>query len=339
MKNSFGNILKMHSFGESHGQALGVVIDGVPAGIEFDLDLLQKELLRRRPGQSSITSQRNEADQAQILSGIYQGKTLGTPIAVCIANQDARSKDYQEIQHSARAGHADDVWKNKFGISDPRGGGRSSGRETVSRVIAGAVAQMIFKKISAQTEVIGYSLQIGNFKLNQLEKLNWTQLKNRDEFSARFPSETHLQVRDMLIAAHEQGESFGGIAEILVRNLPANLGQPVFHKLKSDLAQAMMSIGATSAFEIGGGIELSQMKGTELHKNSDAKLYGGQRGGISTGEELSLRVHFKPTSSILDIAKKGRHDPCIVPRAVVVVEAMTWFVLADHLLWYKLDYV
>lgn len=339
--NQFGSRLVITSFGESHGTALGVVIDGCPAGVSFDEDLLKKDLERRRPGHhgsGQVVSGRQESDLPEILSGVFEGVTLGTPIAMIVRNQDARSQDYKEIKASPRAGHADDMWKDKFGHSDHRGGGRSSGRETVSRVMAGAVAKMLLRQVGAQTQVLGYASQVGPFKLTDKER-NQIGDKAIDSFQARFPSSRDHELAAMLKEAQEQGESYGGIAEILIKHPPSYLGQPVFHKLKSDLAQAFLSVGATSGFELGLGFESADVKGSDFHQISNSSQYGGVRGGISTGEDILMRVSFKPTSSILDVAKKGRHDPCIVTRAIPVLEAMTWLVLADHYLWSKTDKV
>lgn len=336
--NQFGSRFVITSFGESHGAALGVVIDGCPAGIEFDQTLLTQQMERRRPGQhgtGQIVSGRNEGDQVEVLSGVFEGKTLGTPIAMIVRNQDARSGDYSQIKNSARTGHADDVWKNKFGHSDHRGGGRSSGRETVSRVMAGSVAQMYMQHASSKTRVIGYAAQIGPLTLSDAEKAQVAKT-NIDSCQARFPAKNQHEVSELLKKAQENGESYGGIAEILIENPPAHLGQPVFHKLKSDLAMAFLSVGAANGFELGAGFEATETPGTAFH-TPESQVYGGIRGGVSTGENILLRVSFKPTSSILDVAKKGRHDPCIVTRAIPVLEAMTWLVLADHLLWSKTD--
>lgn len=336
--NQFGSRFVVTSFGESHGAALGVVIDGCPAGVSFDMSLLSRQLERRRPGYhgtAQIVSGRLEGDKPEVLSGVFEGQTLGTPLAMIVRNQDARSEDYQQIKGNPRAGHADDMWKNKFGHSDHRGGGRSSGRETVSRVMAGAVAQMMMNQIHAPTAVVGYASQIGPFVLTAEERKEVIN-QNVDSFQARFPSRRHQEVAELLKTAQEQGESHGGVAEILIQNPPLYLGQPVFHKLKSDLAQAFLSVGATNGFELGLGFESAASKGTEFHLGS-VDSYGGIRGGISTGDSILLRVSFKPTSSILDVAKKGRHDPCIVTRAIPVLEAMTWLVLADHYLWSRTD--
>jgi chorismate synthase len=304
--NLFGNLLKIMTFGESHGAGLGVVIDGCPANLEFDEAFLKCEMERRRPGIIAGTSARQEPDVVEILSGVFEGKTLGTPIAMLVRNQDARSHDYDDIKTSARPGHADDVWKKKFGHTDHRGGGRSSGRETVARVMAGAVAKMILKKLHPKLEIRGVVSEIAGQKMSEAE------------------------MQAFLQKAQAEGESYGGEATIFVHGMPEGLGQPVFHKLKADLASALMSVGATASVGIGDGADSAKQKGTEFHAKNP---YGGIRGGISTGEDLILKVSFKPTSSILDVAKKGRHDPCIVIRAIPVLESMVALVLADHALW------
>ena len=326
----------MTSFGESHGPALGVVIDGLPAGVVWQQEILDLELARRRPGQSKVVSGRAEADSVEILSGVFEGRTLGTPIAAIVRNHDARSEDYKSIATSPRRGHADDVWKTKFGHVDPRGGGRSSGRETVSRVIAGSVARMFLKQAAPNVAVTGFASQIGPYQLSENDLVGLTG-ERVDLFTARFPStDKSRDVETLLLNAKAEGHSYGGVAEIWVDGVPQGLGQPVFRKIKADLAAAAMSLGATASFEIGEGSESSQAEGSVFHANRDA-VYGGIRGGITTGERLRFRVVFKPTSSVLDVAKKGRHDPCIVPRAIPVLEAMTAFVLADHLLWSRGD--
>lgn len=332
--NTFGERFKITSFGESHGPALGVVVDGCPSGLSFDEALLREELERRRPGQSGLTTSRNEADEPEVLSGVFEGKTLGTPIAVIVRNTDARSLDYKGM--APRAGHADDVWKDKFGHSDPRGGGRSSGRETLTRVIGGAFAKMYARSQNSNLRVVGYTAQVGELTLSEFDRKNLLSV-HVDDYPARFPSQKADDAKTMILKARENGDSLGGVAEIQIVAPPKNLGQPVFHKLKADLAAAYMSVGATSAVEIGEGVGVSEKPGTDFHKNPTGAVYGGIRGGISTGETITARVHFKPTSSILDVAKKGRHDPFIVTRAVPVLEAMTWLVLADHLLWAKTD--
>lgn len=345
--NSFGRLFCWTTFGESHGPGLGVVIDGCPAGVPLSKEWIQAQLDRRRPGQTDpvsqkvIVSARAEEDRVEILSGVHDGITLGTPIACFVKNQDQRPEDYHKISQQPRQGHADDVWKKKFGLSDLRGGGRASGRETLSRVIAGAVAQSFVRKVHPQLRILGFVDSIGQMKLNDDErqdlKTKWTTgLQTTDAWSARFPT-TRFAIADFLLEAKEQGESYGGVVELWADGLPTGLGEPVFYKLKNALASAMMSIGATCGFEIGGGFDLASRPGTEVHSAQNQTSYGGQRGGISTGEPLSFRTAFKPTSSIMDVAKKGRHDPCIVPRAVPVIEAMTWATLADMILHQRLN--
>lgn len=317
--NIFGERLQMISFGESHGPAYGVVIEGLPAGVKLEIELLQKNLARRKPGQNSFVTARNESDTPEVLSGIFEGKTLGTPIAVIVRNENQRSSDYEKMQNEPRIGHADDTWKNKFAHADHRGGGRSSGRETLNRVIGGSFAQMLLQQVSPQTKVLAYAKQIGDIAIN--------------EASSELPKE----IQAMLEKAKADGESYGGIVECRISQPPANLGQPVFHKFKSDLASAMMSLGATTGFELGAGFDGVAVKGTGFHEKMLSENYGGIRGGITTGEDIIFRVGFKPTSSIKDVAKKGRHDPCIILRAIPVIEAICWFLLADHWLWSRTD--
>ncbi|MBI4211657.1 MAG: chorismate synthase [Deltaproteobacteria bacterium] len=308
--NSFGQRFVITTFGESHGPALGVVIDGCPANILFDHNLLDQWMARRRPGASAIVSGRNEEDRVEILSGVFEGKTLGTPIAMMVRNKDARSEDYADIKINPRAGHADDVWHDKFGHVDHRGGGRASGRETVARVMAGAVAHMVARELCPEISIHGRATNIGPLNL---------------------PAEQDA-LEQFLMAAKVDGKSYGGIVEVRMEGVPRGLGEPVFHKFKSDLACAVMSIGATCSFEIGAGFGAATAEGTIFHRQAGETQYGGIRGGITTGEPIVFRVAFKPPASVLDVAKKGRHDPCIIPRAIPVVEAMAWLVLADHLL-------
>lgn len=341
--NSFGSRFKITSFGESHGVALGVIIDGCPAGVPFDMPLLISELERRRPGQNAIVSHRNEEDRPEVLSGVFEGKTIGTPIAVIVRNKDARSDDYKEIAHQPRPGHSDDLWKLKFGHSDHRGGGRSSGRETLTRVIGGAVAQMVLKELAPKMKIFAFATQIGPLKLDDGEirnvekKLESGELKV-DQFSSRLPNtEKNKHVEDLLMKAKTEGRSYGGEVEIFMTQPPSALGQPVFHKMKADLAAAFMSIGATAGVELGDGRDVIEAEGSSFHRQNDQRHYGGIRGGISSGESILLRVFFKPTATVLDVAKKGRHDPCIVIRAIPVLESMAYLVMADHVLWARQD--
>jgi len=339
--NSFGNQFVLTTFGESHGPALGAVIDGCPAGVLWDERFLRQELERRRPGVSGIVSGREEMDEPEVLSGVFEGKTLGTPIAVLVRNQDARSKDYGEIAQKPRVGHADDVWLNKFGLSDFRGGGRSSGRETLSRVIGGAIAKMLLKQLLPELKIIGFSRQIGALQVEEEEIAPLLKLPlayPSDAFVARFPSQVQQkEVEQLLLQAKKDGHSYGGIAEIRVVGVAQALGQPVFHKLKADFACAFMGVGASVFFEVGAGILATLSEGSVFHRDLHGSHYGGIRGGISTGEPLILRVGFKPTSTVLENAKKGRHDPCIVPRAIPVLESMVALVLVDHLLLSRSD--
>ena len=345
--NSFGTQFCIHSFGESHGPSMGVVIDGCPSGVVFSQELLNWSLERRRPGQSKVTSSRKEKDEVRILSGVFGGKTLGTPIGMMVENQNTRPKDYDEIKKNHRRGHADDLWKEKFKHWDHRGGGRSSGRETICRVMAGAVAEMFVKTLFKDIKVFGYVEQIENITLpqnfySQLFDKNQNQDLRQwvDTFLARFPDkERSLKVESLLLRAKDEGQSYGGKAKLIVQGAPRGLGQPVFRKLKSELIAALSGVGATCFFELGEGVEALTSRGTDFHSSHQDFRYGGIRGGISTGEDIVITVGFKPTSSVLSVAQKGRHDPCIVPRAIPVLEAMAWLVLADHVLWQRLDCV
>lgn len=351
----------MTSFGESHGSAMGVVVDGCPAGVPFDPNLLDLQLRRRRPGASAWVSARNESDQVRILSGVYEGKTLGTPLAMITENTDMREQDYAQLP--SRPGHADDVWGDKFLHRDPRGGGRASGRETVSRVMAGAVAEMFVRHTlggglsrdpveglvgfggedlgggrEGGLQVSGYVSQVGPIVLTGKEREQARGLSREqiDGFVGRLPSpERGAELENLLLAAKKTGESYGGALELVLRGVPRGLGEPIFHKLKADLATAMLSVGACVGFEFGAGFAAAGECGRAFHDPGPAEaqgVYGGIRGGISTGEPIFLRLAFKPTSSLGLVAQQGRHDPCIVPRAVPVCEAMAWLVLADHLL-------
>lgn len=342
--NQFGRAFCVNTFGESHGPAMGAVIEGCPAGVVWQQDMLTRSLERRRPGFNPLVSARVEKDVAQILSGVYEGKTLGTPIAAVIFNEGTRSSDYaDQSKMEMRRGHATDLWQEKFGHSDPRGSGRASGRETVSRVIGGAIARMFVQQLYPEASVIAFVSRIGVIGMSESEALDAAEALETDpwhvdEFSLRCPSEERNEDMELMLSrAKETGESYGGTAYIRLLGLPKGLGQPVFSKLKSELCSAFLSIGATSGVEIGQGFAAAEKSGKEFH-NSDQD-YGGIRGGISTGEPISLRVAFKPTSSREQVALQGRHDPCIVPRAVPVLESMAWMVLADQILLARLDRV
>ncbi len=342
MSNHFGQIFRATSFGESHGPALGVVIEGCPAGVSVDEKLLVSALKRRRPGASAIQSARSEEDMPKILSGVFESKTLGSPIAVIVENSDAQSAAYEfNREASFRRGHADDLWAKKFAHFDWRGGGRASGRETLSRVIVGAFAQMFLNQVCPKLDVKAFSSQIFNFALDvsEIKAASQMTLSEIDSYAARLPSKSKSQeLEELLLRAKLEGKSYGGVAQLIIKNAPQGLGEPVFAKMKAVLAQAFMSIGAVTAVEIGEGFNCVGAEGSQFHSQENSSdVYGGIRGGITTGEDISVRIAFKPTSSVLDVAKKGRHDPCIVPRALPVIEAMALWVLADMMLLKRLN--
>ena len=331
--NIFGRYFRLTSFGESHGKALGAVVDGCPAGVSFSLPLLKKHLTRRRPGRFDWQTSRKESDDPQILSGVFEGKTLGTPIAIVVENKNQRSQDYQNLK--TRKGHADDLWKIKYGRHDYRGGGRASGRETVSRVIGGSVALMFLKEKLKEYQVLSFVNQVGPYVLRdyKLEDL-WSQ--DIEKYDCCFPHLDQSQkIKEMLVQAKKEGESYGGSAKVYIKGVCPALGQPVFEKLKSSLTQALMGIGGVCGISIGSSLEDIGKPGQEFHQNPEN--YGGVRGGLSTGEQICLCVYFKPTSSLGKVAIEGRHDPCIIPRALPVLESMVHLVIADHLLARKLD--
>jgi chorismate synthase len=347
--NVFGSIFRVMTFGESHGPYIGMVIDGLQPGLVINLEEIQKELDRRRPGQSNFVSPRQETDRAEIISGVFEGKTTGTPLCILIRNQDQRTQDYRNLQNLLRPGHASFTFIEKYGIFDYRGGGRASGRETATRVAAGAVAKQLLKQRNIQ--IIAYTRQIGevtidSVDLNEIEK---NPVRAADAKAA-------VKMAAAISRAQQEGDSLGGIIEIVVKNCPAGLGEPVFNKLDADLSQALMSIGAVKAFEIGGGFSAVHRTGSNFNDlfyyDSNSKRFrtrtnqaGGILGGISNGEDLVMRIAVKPPSSIskkqrtvdlsgkpVELDIKGRHDPCICPRVVPVAEAMVALVLIDHLL-------
>ena len=351
--NSFGYLFKISTFGESHGLAIGVVIDGCPAGLEIDQDFIQLELDKRKPGQSIITTQRKESDKVEILSGVFEGKSTGTPIALLIPNEDQRSKDYEHNKDIYRPSHADYTYDAKYGIRDYRGGGRSSARETAARVAAGAIAKLLLKHY--QIEIFAHVSAVGqitapNFNSNNLEQA----LTMREDNMVRcVDPATANQMIDFIDSVRKDGDTVGGKISCVVKNCPAGLGEPVFDKLHADLGKAMLSINAVHGFEYGSGFAGSEMKGSAHNdvflsgKNTKTltNFSGGIQGGISNGMEITFTVAFKPVATIMhnqqtinsigeasEIKGKGRHDPCVVPRAVAIVEAMTALVLADHLL-------
>ena len=324
--NSFGSLLRITTFGESHGTALGCVIDGCPAGIALTEADFLPELARRRPGQSHLTTPRKEDDAPLILSGVFEGKTTGMPIAVIVANENQRPQDYEKLRDMFRVGHADQAFAEKYGHRDHRGGGRQSGRETVARVIAGVIARKILPK---NVRIIGSAKQIGPFEAKTFDPkvIEKNPVRCADAAMAK-------KMEAYILDLKSKGNSSGGLIEIRVAHPPKNLGDPVFQKLKSRLAEGIMSIGAVTGFSYGAGFRTAEMQGSEY--TADAANFGGMLGGISTGEPLVLTLSIKPASSIGQVAKEGRHDPCIVPRVIPVAEAMVALVLADCYLMQKI---
>ncbi|MEM0968122.1 MAG: chorismate synthase [Verrucomicrobiota bacterium] len=353
MGSSFGQVFRISTWGESHGGGVGVVIDGCPPQISLTEEDIQRELDRRRPGQSKIVTPRKEADRCEILSGTFEGKTIGTPIAVLVRNEDQRPSAYTEMETKYRPSHADYTYDAKYGIRNWQGGGRASARETIGRVAAGAVAQKVIEALAPGLEVIAYVKSIKDI------------VGDVDPATVSFSQVEENIVRcgdpgkvDEMIAAIEavrsEGNSIGGTVECVVRNCPAGWGEPVFDKIEADLAKGMMSLPATKGFEIGSGFAGTQLTGKEHNDEfymegeevrTRTNRSGGVQGGITNGEPIFFRIAFKPTATILqaqptvssegedtELAARGRHDPCVLPRAVPMVEAMTWLVLVDHAL-------
>lgn len=353
MGNTFGKLFTIATWGESHGGGIGVVIDGCPPGLELSEADIQVELDRRRPGQSDITTPRKETDTATIVSGVFEGKTLGTPIAITVPNGDHRPEAYAEMREKFRPSHADYTYQAKYGRRNHEGGGRSSARETIGRVAAGAIARKLLA--GAGVEIRAYIEQIHDISLSEehLAEANFPTLEQVEATPVRCPDSA---VAEQMIArikeVRSEGDSVGGVIRCRVRGLPAGLGVPVFDRLEADLAKAMLSLPATKGFEIGSGFSSVMLKGSEHNdtfENRDGAVRtrsnrsGGVQGGISNGEELSFRIAFKPTATILqkqrtvdlegnetELMGRGRHDPCVVPRAVPIVEAMAALVLVDH---------
>lgn len=349
--NTYGKIFKITTFGESHGKGIGLVIDGCPAGLSLNLDFIQSELARRRPGQSKIVTQRKEPDTIEILSGVFEGKTTGTPIGLYIPNQDQKSRDYDHIKDKYRPSHAGYVYDQKYGFRDYRGGGRSSARETASRVAAGAVAKQLL-----QTEnmvVRAYVSQVGDLQLNKpYNEVDWDHIEQNPVRTA--DREMAVQMEEYIKKIKKEGDTIGGVITCVVQNCPVGLGEPAFDKLHAELGKAMLSINAVKGFEYGSGFEGVKMRGSahnDLFENRDGKIHtqtnysGGIQGGISNGMDIYFRVAFKPVATIMrdqtsvdkegqeaTVTGKGRHDPCVVPRAVPIVEAMAALVLADFYL-------
>lgn len=344
--NSYGTLFRITTFGESHGEALGGIIDGCPSGIELDFNAIRVEMQRRKPGQSSIVTQRKEEDQVQFLSGIFEGKTTGTPIGFIIPNTNQKSDDYSHIKDTYRPSHADYVYEKKYGFRDYRGGGRSSARETASRVVAGAIAKQIIHDI----KITAFVSSVGTIFIDKpYQDLDFSKIENN---AVRCPDETTaLQMENYIKEIKKQGDTIGGTITCVIQNVHAGLGEPVFDKLHAELGKAMLSINAVKGFEFGSGFCGATMKGSEHNDlyNADgstkSNLSGGIQGGISNGMDIYFRVAFKPVATLLQKQNvltsqneiieqqgKGRHDPCVVPRAVPIVEAMAALVLADFYL-------
>jgi chorismate synthase len=344
--NSYGNLFKITTFGESHGEALGGIIDGCPAGIILDFEAINLEMSRRKPGQSAIVTQRKESDEVQFLSGIFEGKTTGTPIGFIIPNTNQKSDDYSHIKDSYRPSHADYVYQQKYGIRDYRGGGRSSARETASRVVAGAIAKQVLSGI----KINAFVSSVGEITLDKpYQDLDFTKTESNP---VRCPDqESAAKMEAHIKEIKKQGDTVGGTISCVIQNVPIGLGEPVFDKLHAELGKAMLSINAVKGFEYGSGFRGSKMKGSEhndlYNENGTTRtnLSGGIQGGISNGMDIYFTVAFKPvatliqkqevltnTSTIVEQQGKGRHDPCVVPRAVPIVEAMAAIVLADFYL-------
>jgi chorismate synthase len=349
MPNTFGKLFQITTWGESHGPAVGVVIDGCPPQIEISAAEIQIELARRRPGQSDIVTPRKEADQVEILSGVFEGKTTGTPISLLVHNADQRPGAYDEMKDKFRPSHADFTYATKFGIRDHRGGGRSSARETIGRVAAGALA----KKLLGKVQIRAFISRVHDIAIPDEALTEFPTAEAIEATPVRCPHpETAAAMIARIKEVRSAGDSVGGVVECRVQGLPVGLGEPVFDRLEADLAKAMLSLPATKGFEIGSGFAGTRLKGSQhndLFENRDGTVRtssnrsGGVQGGISNGEELVFRVAFKPTATILqaqatvdtagtetELMGRGRHDPCVVPRAVPIVEAMAALVLVDH---------
>lgn len=348
--NSFGTLFKLTTFGESHGEAIGGILEGCPSGIEIDFVMIQMEMNRRKPGQSSIVTQRKEPDEVQFLSGIFEGKTTGAPIGFIIPNTNQKSNDYEHLKEAFRPSHADFTYQKKYGIRDYRGGGRSSARETASRVVAGAIAKQVIPSI----KINAFVSSVGTIFIDKpYQELDFSKIESNP---VRCPDEeTAARMEAYIKEIRKQGDTVGGIVMGVIQNVPVGLGEPVFDKLHAELGKAMLSINAVKGFEFGSGFCGAQMKGSEHNDlfnpdgSTKSNLSGGIQGGISNGMDIYFRVAFKPVATIMqkqetidkdgntvDLVGKGRHDPCVVPRAVPIVEAMAALVLADFFLLNKL---
>jgi chorismate synthase len=349
--NSYGDLFRITTFGESHGKAIGLVIDGFPAGIEINEQLIHQDLQRRRPGQSKFTTQRKETEEFQVLSGVFEGKSLGSPIAVTIPNADSRSKDYAHLEKTFRPSHADFTYEAKYGHRDHRGGGRSSARETAARVVGGSFAKMLLGQVGI--EIVAYVSSVAEINAEVDNKK--VSLADVEKSLVRCPDGIASSEMEQLIdSVRKEGDTIGGVVSCVVRNVPTGLGEPVFDKLHADLGKAMLSINAVKGFEVGSGFASTKMRGSEhndVFTSDGGKIAtetnnsGGIQGGISNGMNITFNVAFKPVATIMHDQKsvdsegnettvegRGRHDPCVLPRAVPIVEAMAAIVLADHYL-------
>jgi chorismate synthase len=353
MSNTFGELFRVTTFGESHGGGIGVVIDGCPPRIEISEAEIQRELDRRRPGQSKLTTQRKEEDRCELLSGIFEGRTLGTSIAILVRNKDARPEDYREMAQKFRPSHADYTYEAKYGIRNWQGGGRASARETIGRVAAGAIAKKTLSALYPDFELVAYVTQIHEVTA-KIDRSTVT-INDVERNVVRCPDAAAAKKMISLVEqTRDAGDSVGGVIECVARGVPPGLGEPVFDKLEADLAKSMLSIPAAKGFEIGSGFAATQMRGSQHNDAFETRAgrirtitnnSGGVQGGISNGEDIYFRVAFKPPATIAleqktvtaskeetGLAGRGRHDPCVVPRAVPIVEAMTALVLCDHVL-------
>ncbi|WP_299149047.1 chorismate synthase [uncultured Dokdonia sp.] len=344
--NTYGTIFKLTTFGESHGKAIGGIIDGCPAGLEIDFDAIQRDLDRRKPGQSKIVTQRKEPDTVDFLSGIFEEKTTGTPIGFQIVNTNQKSKDYGHIKDTYRPSHADYTYDKKYGNRDYRGGGRSSARETASRVVAGAIAKQFLQGITFHA----FTSAVGDLSMDTpYQELDFNEIEKNDVRCA--DSAFAKACEEKIKVIKKQGDTIGGVITCVIQNVPIGLGEPVFDKLHAELGKAMLSINAVKGFEYGSGFEGAKMKGSDHndHFNNDGttktNLSGGVQGGISNGMDIYFKVAFKPVATVMqkqetinaagetvEMQGKGRHDPCVVPRAVPIVEAMAALVIADFVL-------
>ncbi|HNX55349.1 MAG TPA: chorismate synthase [Prolixibacteraceae bacterium] len=356
--NTFGQIFRLTSFGESHGKGIGGIIDGCPAGVEIDVEFVQNELNRRKPGQSKITTQRGESDQVEFLSGIFEGKTQGTPIGFVVWNKDQHSSDYNDLKDIFRPSHADYTYIQKYGTRDHRGGGRSSARETIARVVAGAVAKLLLKKVGVNIQA--YVSRVGEIDINKAyTELDLSQTESN---IVRCPD---AEAAERMIARIEEAgrnhDTVGGVVSCVVTGVPAGWGEPVFNKLHADLGHAMLGINAVKGFEYGSGFDGTRLSGSEHNDvfiktengvRTKTNHSGGVQGGISNGEDIYFNVAFKPIATLLKeqntvdksenevvINPKGRHDPCVLPRAVPIVESMAAIVLADHFLLSRINHI